>query len=81
MRGADATHNAAVARRLLAGEDGPVRTTVLLNAAAGLVADGTLTGTGSLLERLSAGVALAEASIDSGAAADVLERWRIASAA
>jgi anthranilate phosphoribosyltransferase len=81
IRGADAAHNAEVARRVLAGESGPVRLTVLLNAAAGLVADGTLTGTGTLLERLAAGVALAEESIDSGAAAAVLERWRAASAA
>ena len=83
IRGADATHNAGVARRVLAGEDGPVRRTVLLNAAAGLVADGTLpgTGSGSLLERLAAGIALAGTAIDSGAAAGVLERWRVASAA
>jgi anthranilate phosphoribosyltransferase len=83
IRGADAAHNAAVARRVLAGEPGPVRRTVLLNAAAGLVADGTLPGTGSgtLLERLAAGVALAEASIDEGRAADVLGRWRAAAAA
>lgn len=81
IRGADAAHNAGVARRVLAGEDGPVRRTVLLNAAAGLVADGTLTGAGTLLERLAVGVALAEAAIDSGAAAAVLDRWRAATAA
>ncbi len=81
IRGADAAHNAEVALRVLAGEDGPVRRTVLLNAAAGLVADGTLTGTGTLVERLAAGVALAEKAIDSGAAAAVLERWRAATAA
>src|SRR5690606_38884374 len=35
LRGGDAAFNAAVARRVLAGEHGPVRDTVLLNAAAG----------------------------------------------
>ncbi len=83
IRGADAEHNAGVARRVLAGEPGPVRQTVLLNAAAGLVADGTLPGTGdgTLVERLLAAAAHAERSIDSGAAAGVLERWRAATAA
>jgi anthranilate phosphoribosyltransferase len=81
IRGADAAHNADVARRLLAGEAGPVRRTVLLNAAAGLVADGTLTGTGTLVERLATGIALAEKAIDSGSAAAVLDRWRAATAA
>ena len=68
---------------LLAGELVPARETVLLNAAAALVADGTLPGTGqgSLVERLRAGLRLAGESVDSGAALDVLERWRAASAA
>lgn len=38
LRGADASYNADVARRLLAGERGPVRDAVLLNSAAALVA-------------------------------------------
>ena len=82
LRGADAVHNAGVARDLLAGATGPVRETVLLNAAAGLVADGTLPGTteGTLLDRFRAAVAHAERSVDDGAAADVLDRWRKASA-
>ncbi|MHA7133202.1 anthranilate phosphoribosyltransferase [Oerskovia turbata] len=83
LRGADATFNAEVARRVLAGDSGPVRETVLLNAAAALVADASLPGTGegSLVERLRAGMGHAAASIDSGAAAGVLERWAAASAA
>jgi anthranilate phosphoribosyltransferase len=36
LHGGDATYNAAVARRVLAGEQGPVLDTVLLNAAAAL---------------------------------------------
>ncbi len=80
LRGGDATTNARVALDLLAGTPGPVRQTVLFNAAAGLVADGTLPGlaTGSLVERLRRGYDLAAAAVDSGAAADVLTRWRAA---
>jgi anthranilate phosphoribosyltransferase len=83
LRGGDAVANAQVARDLLAGRTGPVRDTVLLNAAAGLVADGTLPGlaTGSLVERMTAGFALAARAVDSGAAADVLDRWRAAAPA
>lgn len=82
LRGADAAHNAGVARDLLAGQRGPVRETVLLNAASALVADGSLPGTGegSLAERLRAGIALGEAALDTGAAAAVLDRWARASA-
>ncbi|MFP5335099.1 MAG: anthranilate phosphoribosyltransferase [Actinomycetes bacterium] len=73
LRGADAAHNAAVARRLLDGEPGPVRDAVLLNAAAGLVASGS--GTGSLTERMAAALKEAAEAVDSGAAAAALERW------
>jgi anthranilate phosphoribosyltransferase len=73
LRGADAAHNAAVARRFLAGERGPVRDAVLLNAAAALVASGT--GSGDLEARMAAGLVEAERSVDSGAAATVLEKW------
>jgi anthranilate phosphoribosyltransferase len=77
LRGADAAYNAGVARRVLAGEGGPVRDVVLLNAAAALVADGVLAGTatGSLVDRLQAGTVHATRSVDDGAALDVLERW------
>jgi anthranilate phosphoribosyltransferase len=82
LRGADAAYNAQVARQLLAGEQGPVRETVLLNAAAALVADGRLEGTasGSLVERLRAATAYAARSVDDGSAAATLERWVAASA-
>ncbi|MBT2366495.1 anthranilate phosphoribosyltransferase [Streptomyces sp. ISL-10] len=77
LRGADASYNADVARRLLGGETGPVRDAVLLNSAAALVAleptDGTLN------EQLAAGMARAAQSIDSGAARAALERWVTAS--
>ncbi|MFJ6073506.1 anthranilate phosphoribosyltransferase [Streptomyces sp. NPDC093065] len=73
LRGADASYNADVARRLLAGETGPVRDAVLLNSAAALVA--LEPGGGPLAEQIRAGMDRAAESIDSGAARRVLERW------
>ncbi|GIJ77867.1 anthranilate phosphoribosyltransferase [Micromonospora phaseoli] len=73
LRGGDAPYNADVARRLLAGEPGPVRDAVLVNAAAALATQGPLDG--DLTDALSAGLGRAAESIDSGAAARTLERW------
>jgi anthranilate phosphoribosyltransferase len=73
LRGADAAYNAEVARRLLAGEHGPVRDAVLLNTAAALVALDL--GDAPLTEQLAAGMARAAEAIDSGAARDLLRRW------
>ncbi|WP_435300240.1 anthranilate phosphoribosyltransferase [Timonella sp. A28] len=57
IRGASAQYNAQVASDFLAGKMGPVRETVLLNAAAGLVADGSLiTSEGTLAEQLKQGL-------------------------
>lgn len=80
LRGGDPAHNADVVRRYLAGEPGPVRETALLNAAAALVADGTLPGTadGDLAARLRAGYTAAAAAVDDGRAEAVLERWVVA---
>jgi anthranilate phosphoribosyltransferase len=73
LRGGEAPHNADVARRVLAGEGGPVRDAVLLNAAAGLVA---YEGVGdSLAGQLRAAFGQAAAAVDSGEAAAVLDRW------
>ncbi|MFJ4768971.1 anthranilate phosphoribosyltransferase [Streptomyces uncialis] len=77
LRGADASYNADVARRLLAGETGPVRDAVLLNSAAALVA--LAPGAGALEEQLRVGIARAAEAVDSGAARRVLERWVAAS--
>jgi anthranilate phosphoribosyltransferase len=74
LRGSDAAYNADVARRLLAGERGPVRDAVLLNAAAALTALVPVDG-GTLEERIAEGLVTAAESIDSGAAAAALERW------
>lgn len=82
LRGGDAAHNAGVAREVLTGRSrGPIRETVLLNAAAALVADGTLVPAGTLAERLRAGLDVAARAVDDGAAADVLDRWVAASRA
>ncbi|MGW6402337.1 anthranilate phosphoribosyltransferase [Streptomyces sp. NPDC055134] len=77
LRGADASYNAEVARRLLDGERGPVRDAVLLNSAAALVA--LTPGEGPLADQLRAGMARAAESIDSGSAKRTLERWVAAS--
>ncbi len=74
LRGADAAYNAEVARRVLAGETGPVRDAVLLNSAAALTALDP-SGEGTLEERIAAGLVRAAEAIDSGAAAAALERW------
>ncbi|MFD3536782.1 anthranilate phosphoribosyltransferase [Streptomyces sp. NPDC058664] len=73
LRGADASYNADVARRLLAGETGPVRDAVLLNSAAALAA--LAPGEGGLVEQIRAGIEKAAEAIDSGEARRALERW------
>ena len=73
LRGKDAAYNAEVVRRLLAGEKGPVRDAVLLNAGAALAVHADEPGT--LEERLAAGIEQAREAIDSGAAQATLERW------
>ncbi|MGV9808798.1 anthranilate phosphoribosyltransferase [Micromonospora chersina] len=73
LRGGDAAYNAGVVRRLLAGETGPVRDAVVVNAAVALATQGPLDG--DLHEALRAGLVRATESIDSGAAAGALERW------
>jgi anthranilate phosphoribosyltransferase len=73
LRGGDAATNADVVRRLLAGDRGPVRDTVVLNAAAALAAYRGLTG--DLVGELREMSQRAAEAIDSGAAAALLERW------
>jgi anthranilate phosphoribosyltransferase len=87
LRGGDRAFNASVARELLAGRPGPVRDAVLLNAAAALSAldasqsDGGVAGGPGLEESLADGLSRAADSVDSGAAAAVLERWVAATSA
>lgn len=74
LRGGSPEHNAEVVRALLAGQSGPIRDAVIINAAAGLTALDE-TAEGDLMVRLRANLGRAEQAIDSGAAADVLARW------
>jgi anthranilate phosphoribosyltransferase len=67
LRGGDPPANAAILRGVLAGERGPRRDAVLLNAAAALVVAGRA-------ERVSDGVAQAAEAVDSGRAANLLSR-------
>ncbi len=79
LRGGDAAHNADVVRRVLAGETGPVRDAVVLNAGAALA---VYDAPGSPVdEALAAGLAKAVEAVDSGAAAAALDRWVAASSA
>jgi len=64
--GGDATKNATITKNVLSGETGPCRDIVLLNAAAALIA-------AEKANAFSDGIALAEKSIDSGAAKEKLE--------
>ena len=75
LRGGDAAHNAGVVRSVLGGAQGPVRDTVILNAAAALAAAGGVPGADGLGTALADGCARAAAALDSGAAADLLDRW------
>ena len=79
LLGGDAQHNAAIARAVLAGEPGPVRDIVLLNAAAGLVAYDLARDPAELqvpiLERFRSKIVVAAEAIDSGAGLRTLDHW------
>jgi anthranilate phosphoribosyltransferase len=66
LRGGDAACNAAILKGILAGEKGPRRNVILLNAAAALTAAGKS-------QDLKGGLAAAAAAIDSGRALEKLE--------
>lgn len=77
--GGSPEHNADVLRRTLAGEQGPVRDVVLLNAAAGIVAfelsqDATQVQR-PILDRLRDGFAKAADAVDDGRASAKLDEW------
>ena len=79
LRGGEASHNAQVARDLLAGQPGAVRDAVVLNAGLALAtASGVRHPSATrpaLNEAVRAGMTRAEAAIDSGDARRLLERW------
>ena len=79
LLGKDPQHNADLARRMLAGEPGPVRDVILLNAAAGLAAfalaqDPELQRE-PIVARLRAEFDRAAEAVDTGLAAAKLEEW------
>lgn len=67
LAGGDSEENAEITRKILAGEKGPKRNVVVLNASAALVAAGKA-------KDFKEGISLAQTSIDSGAAALKLEK-------
>lgn len=67
IAGGDASENAAIIREVLGGRKSPRRDVVVLNASAGLVV-------ADKAKDLDAAIPLAEKSIDSGAAAEKLEK-------
>jgi anthranilate phosphoribosyltransferase len=80
LRGGDKVHNAGVVRDVLAGRGGAATEAVLLNAAAGIAAYDGVAGSGgigtqSLQDALAKGLQAAAQSIESGAAAELLESW------
>ncbi len=78
LRGGDPEHNAGVVRAVLAGQRGPIRDIVLLNAAAAMAAADGLSGvttSEALTKTLGVGLARAAEAVDSGAAERLLARW------
>ena len=67
VAGGSPEENAAAARAVLAGESGPRRDLVLLNAGAAIYV-------GGLAGSLGEGVEKAAAAVDEGAAAELLDR-------
>jgi anthranilate phosphoribosyltransferase len=73
LQGGDPARNAAMIESVLAGEAGAPRSAVIANAAAALLVSG-------VVESWQEGARLAEASLDEGRGAAVLERLRAATA-
>ncbi|MGI9164040.1 MAG: anthranilate phosphoribosyltransferase [Mycobacterium sp.] len=73
--GGDAEANAAEARNVFGGATGAVRDAVVLNAAGAMVAHAGLSSHAEWLPSWEEGLARAAESIDSGAAARLLEHW------
>jgi anthranilate phosphoribosyltransferase len=69
LKGGDAVENARITERVLAGDLGPKRDVVILNAAAAIYVAGIAPDLGSAIEA-------ARTSIDSGRATAVLQKLR-----
>ncbi|SER91269.1 anthranilate phosphoribosyltransferase [Pedococcus cremeus] len=81
LRGADAAHNAGVAREVFAGQRSPVRDAVVLNAGIALALTEPDTGTtdADFLAGVRRGMDRAEQALDSGEALRRLDAWARAS--
>lgn len=81
LRGADAAHNAGVARELFAGQRSPVRDAVVLNAGIALALTEPDTGTteADFVAGVRRGMDRAEQALDSGEALRRLDAWARAS--
>lgn len=83
LLGGDAEYNADVLRRVLAGQKGPVRDIVLLNAAAGLVSyrleEDPAQSERRMVDRFAEQLQVATDAVDSGAAKAKLDAWVAAS--
>ena len=79
LLGKDPAYNAGIIRAVLAGEKGPERDIVLLNAAAGLVSFDLAQNPDHLrvpiLDRLAEKLEVAASVVDSGAASAKLQQW------
>jgi anthranilate phosphoribosyltransferase len=73
LRGGDPDYNAQVVRDLLAGQEGPVRDAVLLNAAAAIAAYDAEAGEPAA--RLGIALEKARTAVESGAAQQKLGDW------
>ncbi len=83
LRGGDATHNAGVVRSVLSGATGAVRDAVLLNAGIALAVTQPDSGSDddAFHRDLRVAMDLAAATVDSGAALELVDRWVAASRA
>ena len=81
LRGADAVHNAGVARRVFEGERSPVRDAVVLNAGIALALTEPDAGTADddFVSGVRRGMDRAEGALDSGEALRRLDAWAAAS--
>ena len=73
LRGGDAAFNADAARRMFAGEPGPIRDAVLLNASVAFAAQAGFPG--DFADLLRSGMTRAAETVDSGVATGMLDRW------
>ena len=75
LTGGDAAANAESVRAVFAGQTGPVRDAVVLNAAGAMVAHAGLSSDAQWVPAWERGLARATEAIDSGAAEKLLARW------